>query len=104
MIEVKLPGQPFPRVDKRAAEIVTYLVDCSVLLDKNELIVSAEVLDPPAGTTISNVRTRKGKNVEIKIATVPVTTAAYIDNTINLLLRTSMDNTRLASFIVRVYK
>ena len=104
MIEVKPPGQPFPRVDKRAAEIVTYLVDCKVLLDKNELIVSAEVVDPPTGSTISNVRTRKGTSVEIKISNAPVTTAAYIDTTINLLLRTSMDNTRLASFIVRVYK
>ena len=104
MIEIKLPGQPFPRVDKRAAEIVTYLVDCKVLLDKNELIVSAEVLDTPSGVSVSNIRTRKGTGVEIKVTNVPITTAAYIDYTINLLLRTSMNNTRLASFIVRVYK
>lgn len=104
MVEIKPPGQPFPRVDKRAAEVVTYLVDCKVLLDKNELVVSAEASDIPTGVTLANIRTRKGTNVEVKAANAPITTAAYIDYTINLTLRTSMSNIRLASFIIRAYK
>lgn len=104
MIEIKLPGQPFPRIDKRAGESVTYLLNCSVLLEKNELVVSATPELLPSGVAVSNIRTRKGTVVEVKVTNTPLTTAAYSDFTINLLLNTTFNNTRLATFVVRAYK
>lgn len=103
MITATLPGQPFPRIDKRAADTVTYLVDCSPLLNKHELVVSA-ASSSTAGITISNIRTRKGTGVELRVANTPITNAAYVDFTVNLVLQTSMDNSRTTSFVVRVYK
>lgn len=103
-VEAKLPGAPLSKVDKRAAEVITYLIDCTSLLDTHELVVSAKANDLPAGVTIENLRTRKGMFVEATVSNQPISTAAYIDFTINLTLKTSFNNTRLAVFILRVYK
>lgn len=103
MITATLPGQPFPRIDKRASDTVTYLIDCLPLLNKHELVASAIAVSSPE-ITISNIRTRKGTGVELRIANAAITSAAYIDFTVNLVLQTTMNNSRTTSFIVRVYK
>jgi hypothetical protein len=104
IIDSKPPGVVPPRVDKRAAETITYLINCKELLDKHELVVSAAIPNLPSGIEISGIRTRKGTSIEIKVTNAPIISAAYIDYNINMLFNTTFNNTRAAAFIVRVYK
>ncbi len=96
-------GQTPPKGEKRANEVITYTLDCAKLLDKYELISSAST---PAisGITITDIRTRKGVLVELKIANAPISTAAYVDFTIPIDLNTSFGNKRIAVLQLRVHK
>lgn len=103
-IIVKAAGQTIPRVEKRAGESIVYTLNCAELLDKDELIVSAAEVADQEGLTISCIRPRKGKSVEIKVSNTDILTAVYIDYTISIAFSTVYNNTRYAVFSLRVYK
>lgn len=96
-------GQTPPKGEKRAAEVLLYQVDCTKLLDKSELIVSASTPEQK-GITISNIRTRKGTSVELKVANAPIVTSEYVDFTVPITLTTTFGNKRVAVIQLRVYK
>ena len=96
-------GQTPAKAEKLANEIITYTLDCSKLLDKFELISSASIL-PQKGLSISDIRTRKGTSVELKVTNDAITTAAYLDFIIKVDLNTSFSNKRIAIFNLRVYR
>lgn len=65
-----LPGQPAPRIAKRAADARLYTIDCFPLLKEHELL-SAVVSAESAGLTVSDARTRQGRFVEVRVAGGP---------------------------------
>lgn len=103
ILVINPPGQVAAKAEKLANEVITYTLDCSKLLDKFELIKSAS-LETQKGLIITNIRTRKGVNVEVKITNDPIATAAYLDFPIKVELNTTFDNKRIAVFMLRVYK
>lgn len=104
MILVANPaGQTPPKGEKRAAEVLTYTLDCSKLLDKFELITSAS-FSAQSGVTISNLRTRAGVSVEFKVENSALTSSEYLDFTLPIYFNTTFNNTRIAVMQLRVYK
>ena len=101
-IIVKQAGAAIPRVEKRAAESIVYTLDCREILDKHELIVTAFASTSEVRTPL--IRTRKGIMVEVRIENDPITTAQYLDYTVQIELSTSFNNTKLAVFQLRVHK
>lgn len=93
-------GQSIPRVEKYANECIIYTLDCSKLLDPNELIVRTE----SSSAAVLESRARKGSTIEAKISTQNLSTETYIDMPVQLLYTTSTGNSRSANFLVRVYK
>jgi hypothetical protein len=104
MIVIKPAGQPAPKVEKRAAESVAYLLDCRELLEPFEVIVKTEAIDIPTGVTIASVRSRKGTSVEVRLDNASLGTAQYLDYQITLKLTTINHNVKLAVFQLRVHR
>ena len=96
-------GQTPAKAEKLANEIITYTLDCSKLLDKFELISSANIQEQK-GISFSSTRTRKGTSVEFKVANDSIITAAYVDFNIKVELNTSFNNKRIAVVQLRVHK
>lgn len=97
-----LPGQPAPRIAKRAADARLYTIDCSPLLKQLELltgVVSAE----SAGLDVSAARTRQGLRVEMLIAggSVP-TSMPHKDYDVSVVVDTQRGRIAV-QFEVRVY-
>ena len=104
MILVKPAGQTLVRVEKRAVESIVYLLDCTELLDKNELITSVEAPPSQADIQLSGARSRLGRRIEVRIENPPLTTAQYLDYTIPMVFYTTAGNKKVAVFLVRVHK
>ena len=104
MILIKPAGSTLPRVEKRAIESIVYVLDCSELLEKAELIVSVEAPPSQNDIQLSEARSRKGRNIEVRIDNPPLTTAQYLDYTIPMLFHTTSGNRKAAVFQVRVHK
>lgn len=103
MLIAKGPSQPAPKAEKRASESIIYQLDCSELLDKNELITGVTV-PKLQGVHFSDIRSRLGRLVEIRIANDLLTTAAYVDYQINVSFTTTLGNNKIAVFQLRVFK
>lgn len=105
MIVVKLAGISPPKVEKRAAESIVYTLDCSELLEKNEVITSIDLInDYPSTIVYSDIRSRLGKHIEVRIDNTPIGTSQYVDFNTNVFFYTNFKNKKLAVFTVRVYK
>ena len=104
MILIKPAGQPAPKVEKRAAESVAYLLDCKEILDPFEVIVNVEAIEIPSGVSIKNVRSRKGTLVEARVENTSLGTSQYLDYAITLKLTTITGNLKLAVFQLRVHR
>lgn len=104
IILLKPAGQPVPKTEKRAIESVLYTLDCAELLDQHELINGIEMPDPKPGLLISDLRPRRGRNIEVRIENEAITTAQYVDYTIQLLFTTIFNNRKAALFHLRVHK
>lgn len=105
IIKAKPPGQPVPRVDKRAVESIVYSVDISELLQPNELASTVESIDSKLET--ADLKIKHGKTVEVRVPAKNVDTPgspAFQDYTINVLVSTSLSNVRAVVFSIRVYK
>ncbi len=104
MIVVKPAGFPTPKIDKRAAESVVCIIDCSELLDPNEVIVAIDLPKNQSGITFSDIRSRKGTTVEIRVDNDDLVTSQYVDFIVNVFFTTNFKNKKLAVFGIRVYK
>ena len=104
VVNVNPPGAAIPKLEKAAIEQILYNLDCSSLLDKNELISSAEYLGTHDNLIVSGIRPRLGKSIEIKISNKPFTSSSYLDFPISILFNTTLGNQKLAQFQLRVYK
>lgn len=80
-----------------------FVEDCAKVMNSGALIVSATGVDTPT-YSLSDIRTRKGKSIEVRVNNPPLGTEAYIDIIIPISFTTSDRDTRIASFSVRVYK
>lgn len=96
-------GQPIPRAEKFAGESVIYTLDCTKIINPGALVVSATGVNTTT-YSLSDIRTRKGKSIEVRVTNPPLDTEAYIDITIPISFTTSDRDTRIATFSVRVYK
>lgn len=103
-IVIKPAGQLPPKVEKRAAESILYTLNCSELVDPVELITGATVVSSSPGIAFSDIRTRKGKNIEVRITNDAITAAQYTDFTVQVMFTTTFSNKKLAVFQLRVYK
>lgn len=104
MILVKPAGQPLVRVEKRAIESIVYVLDCSELLDKYELITSVEAPPSQSDIQLSDARSRLGRRIEVRIENPPLVTSQYLDYTIPIIFYTTVGNRKVATFQVRVHK
>ena len=100
MIRLPKLGQPLHEVEKRADEEITYTIDLSEYLEKNEVVT--EIVST---TNTSKCRSRKGIYME---ATVPVSTiegaALHKKYLVSIVYKTNLGNTRSIAFNVKVYK
>lgn len=103
-IQVKQAGQPIPKLEKRAIESILYTLDCAELLDTNELIIKIDYPQIKQGLTITSLRARKGKVIELRIDNDPIGNAAFVDYTLQLLFYTSFNNSKSAVVQLRVHK
>ncbi len=101
---VKPAGSALAKAEKRAVEAIFYTLDCSELLDTAELIVKTHIPSSVEGISLSDIRPRKGRSIEVKVSNAAITTAAYLDYTISILFDTTLGNTKAAVFQVRAHK
>lgn len=97
-------GQSIPQVEKFAQDSIVYTLDCTKLLDTNELILSVVPKPTTTNVVLSDIRTRRGNSIEVRVSNTPLSTEAYIDIPITILFTTTSTSTRSAVFKVRVYK
>ena len=104
ILTIKPASQPVPKAEKRVLESVLYTLDCKEVLDKHELIQSAEVVSPKTGLTITDLRPRKGNTIELRVSGGPSTVAAtaYVDYTVTISFTTTKNNIKVAVFQLRV--
>lgn len=102
IIKAKPPGQPIPRIDKRAIESILYSIDLTELLQQGELAIGVE----PSQNTLdlTDFKIRLGKTIEVRVPPSTTNTSQYLDYTISILFKTSIDNIRSAVFQLRVHK
>lgn len=104
IIIAKSPSNAIPKVDKRAIESIIYKIDCTELLDSNEIITSINPISPTDNILLSDIRSRNGTMLEIRVSNATELTAPYIDFKIECTFNTNFKNTKSAVFIIRVYK
>jgi len=104
IIQVKPAGTALSRVEKYAEETIVYRLECSALLEPMELISTAVAIDVPEGVKILNARTREGISIEVTITNEDLLSQVYQDYLINISYKTTLGNTRIAAFQLRVYK
>jgi len=103
-IQIKPAGSVLPRVEKYAKEIIVYKLDCSQVLEPTELVITATPVNIPEGVNIIKARARDGTGIEITIGNDDLNTQSYQDFVISTNYQTTLGNTRLAAFQLRVYK
>ena len=105
MVLIKTAGQAVPQVEKRASESLVYLLDCKELLDINEIINGVSLANQQDGITISDLRSRQGVMIEVRVDNAPLSdTSQYVDFIVEIEFTTIFRNKKLAVFKVRVYK
>ncbi|ODU07985.1 MAG: hypothetical protein ABS84_14845 [Rubrivivax sp. SCN 71-131] len=100
-------GQAPERVDLRAGEERTLLLDCRALLGTGELIESAPAATAtPAGLRVSTVRSRAGTHVELSArcpAIGEMRGAPWRDYLVTARLRTTRGQVLQAALTLRVH-
>lgn len=102
---IKPAGNAAPRVDKRAAESIVYLLDCRELLEPNEIINGTKLYSEQQGIAITDIRSRQGTMIEVRVDNSPLaSTSQYTDFTVTVEFTTIFKNKKLAVFQVRTHK
>lgn len=103
-IQIKPAGSVLPRVEKYARETIVYKLDCAALLEPMELVVNATAIDVPEGVAILKCRAKDGNAVEVTISNDNLDVQVYQDFIISIVYETTLGNTRLATFQLRVHR
>lgn len=103
-IQIKSAGTTLPKVEKYAKEIIVYKLDCTQLLETNELIVNAKAIGINEGVVITKAKPRDGTSIDVTVANQDLLSQVYQDFVINISYETTLGNTRIAAFQLRVYK
>jgi hypothetical protein len=103
-IQIKPAGSPLPKVEKYAKETIVYKLECAPLLEFAELVVNATPVDVPEGVNIIKTRAKDGTGIEVVITNDDLNSQVYQDYVITISYGTTLGNTRIASFQLRVYK
>lgn len=103
-INIKAAGDVPPKVDKYVSESIVYLLNCIDILDKDEIIVSIVSPISQENISISDIRTRRGKSIELRIENSPTVSSNYVDYRITLLFNTNLGSKKAANFTVRAHK
>jgi hypothetical protein len=102
MIKVAKAGEPTPRATKRELESIAYTLDFTDILESKELIASVRAV---SDVQVIDVNPLLGKMVSFRVPPSNDSKAMeYIDSTIQLLVQTSLGNTRVGSVVIRIYK
>lgn len=103
IIQAKPPGQTVPKIDKRSVENILYTIDVTELLQPGELAVSVEPYEHNK-LSLTDFRVKLGKAIDVRIPPSVVTGSLFIDYTVTVLFKTSLDNVRSAVFQLKVHK
>lgn len=101
-VMITKPGEVLPKVEKRASETITFLLDLANILEKNE--VARNISTATSTLELANVRTRKGKFIELQILPSDNGASQFLEHQVSVLFETTMGNTRSAVFSIRVHK
>lgn len=104
IIKIKPAGEAVQKVTKLAKEIIHYTLDCKDMLQPNELVVTGSVIDLSEDISITEVRTWNGNGLTFKLVSTELDTSQYQDYLIVFSYITTMNNTRIAQFSLRIYK
>jgi DNA integrity scanning protein DisA with diadenylate cyclase activity len=102
-IQIKRPGEPLPKVEKRAIETLNYVLDCSQILEEKELIRNISRI-VARDVIVQNPVVKLGKNIEVQFPEMTVGTASQLDSIVQVIFDTSLGNTRAAVFQLTVYR
>ena len=95
------PGTPPPKVEKRTEDFKVFQIDCSPLLNTNEVIHGKVTVNSPS-LLIKNARPILGKYVRFKAEGGP-TDIPYTDYLISFIVNTSVGSELSVPLSVRVY-
>jgi hypothetical protein len=94
------PGQPPPRMEKRANDVTYYQIDCGTIVNKDELIIDIKV--DSTVLIVDEVRPKLGRFIVFRLAGV-AHNLPYADYVISFLVRTTFNNQLEVPVSVRVY-
>lgn len=103
-VQIKPAGSVLPRVEKYARETIVYKLECAPLLEPMELVVNATPVDVPDGVVVLKCRAKDGNAVEVTISNHDLEVQQYQDFIISIVYETTLGNTRLATFQLRVHR
>lgn len=99
---VSKPGEAFPKTEKRAADRITYQLDLNNILEKNE--VACAIVGTTSLIDIAGVRTRRGKFIELQVLPSDNGASQFLEFQITVQFETTFNNSKSATFNLRVYK
>jgi len=103
IIEAKPAGQTSPKVEKFAIESILYTINCSALLEHNEVITGVSIPSISSNISFSDIRSRKGTTIEVKISNTPIG-SPFIDFNVKVLFTTNLGSSKVAIFLLKVHK
>jgi len=103
MILASKPGQPSPKIEKRADDVRVVQIDCKELLEPNELIYSKINIKGADNIIIDNVRTKQGKYLFFR-ASAGGSALVHTDHKLVFNISTSLGSTISVPVLLRVFQ
>lgn len=98
-------GAVLPIVSQRGSDEIKYTVDCTSLLDTNELISCVSTCEiSSSDVSLMNSRSRRGTSLEFTIITLNTPGPEFVEYSVKLSFTTTFNNTKSIAFKVRIYK
>lgn len=101
-VVITKPGEALPKTEKRAGDRITYLLDLNNILEKNE--VACAIVGTTSLIDIAGVRTRRGKSIELQVLPSDNGASQFLEFQITIQFETTFNNSKSATFNLRVYK
>lgn len=102
IVKIKPAGQQAPRVEKFSLESIVYTLDLTEVLVQNELISS--ISSVTTDLFVEDSKVKMGRNVLVRIGPNNIGTSTYTDYPVVIVVETSDNNKKVATFTVRVYR
>lgn len=104
MFKISKPGQPTLKLEQRYTDSVVYVIDCSELLIKDEILFgNLTILSSSDSIEISEARTIRKHFIQFR-ATGVRSTLPYVDSNIVFLATTSTGSRKSIPVQIRSYK